>query len=114
MALAGDLKAMAMPRLVRAWGSVVYLFPGLHLDGLEDADSGWLSLARPTSDSMNFDQTEVWPELPGQANRLTFTAEQPLQASAVGSAFHVGTEADFQVLVQKHQVAVKGAVVERV
>jgi hypothetical protein len=41
MALADDLKAMATPRLVRAWCSIAYLFPGLHPDGFEDADSGW-------------------------------------------------------------------------
>jgi hypothetical protein len=95
MALADDLKAMATPRLVRAWCSVAYLFPGLHPDRFDDGDSIWLSLARPTSGSMNFNQTNVWPELPGQANRLTFTAEQPLHALALGSAFHVGTKADF-------------------
>jgi hypothetical protein len=26
---------------LRAWSSVAYLFPGLHPDGFEDADSGW-------------------------------------------------------------------------
>ena len=26
---------------VRAWSSVAYLFPGLHPDGFEAADSGW-------------------------------------------------------------------------
>jgi hypothetical protein len=26
---------------LRAWCSVAYLFPGLHPDGFEDADSGW-------------------------------------------------------------------------
>ena len=26
---------------VRAWSAVAYLFPGLHPDGFEDADSGW-------------------------------------------------------------------------
>lgn len=26
---------------VRVWSSVAYLFPGLHPDGFEDADSGW-------------------------------------------------------------------------
>ena len=26
---------------VRAWSSVAYLFPGLHPDGFQDADSGW-------------------------------------------------------------------------
>jgi hypothetical protein len=26
---------------VRAWSSVADLFPGLHPDGFEDADSGW-------------------------------------------------------------------------
>ena len=26
---------------VRAWSAVAYLFPGLHPDGFEDAESGW-------------------------------------------------------------------------
>jgi hypothetical protein len=26
---------------LRAWCSMAYLFPGLHPDGFEDADSGW-------------------------------------------------------------------------
>jgi hypothetical protein len=32
-----------LPRLdfIRAWSSIAYLFPGLHPDGFEDADSGW-------------------------------------------------------------------------
>ncbi|MCU0786234.1 MAG: hypothetical protein MUF81_19740 [Verrucomicrobia bacterium] len=32
-----------MPReqFVRAWSAVAYLFPGLHPDGYEDAESGW-------------------------------------------------------------------------
>lgn len=32
-----------LPKLsfVRAWCSLAYLFPGLHPDGFEDADSGW-------------------------------------------------------------------------
>ena len=30
-----------MDFMFRAWSSVAYLFPGLHPDGFEDADSGW-------------------------------------------------------------------------
>jgi hypothetical protein len=32
---------MTMPDFVRAWSAVAYLFPGLHPDGYEDAESGW-------------------------------------------------------------------------
>jgi hypothetical protein len=32
---------MPKPDFVRAWCSLAYLFPGLHPDGIEDADSGW-------------------------------------------------------------------------
>jgi hypothetical protein len=28
-------------KFLRAWNCVAYLFPGLHPDGFEDADSGW-------------------------------------------------------------------------
>ena len=34
----GDVFAKAN---VRVWCSIAYLFPGLHPDGFEDADSGW-------------------------------------------------------------------------
>jgi len=31
---------------IRAWSSIAYLFPGLHPDGFEDADSGWPRIPR--------------------------------------------------------------------
>jgi hypothetical protein len=37
---------LAKADFVRAWCSVAYLFPGLHLDGFEDADSGWPPVLR--------------------------------------------------------------------
>lgn len=33
-------------QFVRAWSALFYLFPGLHPDGFEDADSGWPSSLR--------------------------------------------------------------------
>lgn len=41
LALAGPLDRLPKPDFIRAWCSVAYLFPGLHPDGFEDADSGW-------------------------------------------------------------------------
>ncbi len=41
LALASPLEQMPKPDFVRAWCSLAYLFPGLHPDGFEDADSGW-------------------------------------------------------------------------
>lgn len=38
---------------MRAWCSVAYLFPGLHPDGYEDADSGWPRVLKPFA-------AEVW------------------------------------------------------
>ena len=32
---------MSREQFDRAWSKVAYLFPGLHPDGYEDADSGW-------------------------------------------------------------------------
>ena len=41
LALAAPLESAPKPDFVRAWCSVAYLFPGLHPDGFDDADSGW-------------------------------------------------------------------------
>lgn len=41
LALAVPMEQLPKPDFVRAWCSVAYLFPGLHPDGFEDADSGW-------------------------------------------------------------------------
>jgi hypothetical protein len=35
------LNQLSHETFLRAWCSVAYLFPGLHPDGFEDADSGW-------------------------------------------------------------------------
>jgi hypothetical protein len=40
-ALNQPLAELPKEAFVRAWCSVAYLFPGLHPDGFEDADSGW-------------------------------------------------------------------------
>jgi hypothetical protein len=45
-ALAQPLENLSKADFVRAWSSVAYLFPGLHPDGFEDADSGWPRVLR--------------------------------------------------------------------
>ena len=35
------IEALPKRRFIRAWCSIAYLFPGLHPDGFDDADSGW-------------------------------------------------------------------------
>ena len=47
---------------VRAWCCVAYLFPGLHPDGFEDADSGWPRVLRRFA-------AEAWHR--AEAGRLT-------------------------------------------
>jgi len=39
--LTGNLDRLPKHEFIQAWSSVAYLFPGLHPDGFEDADSGW-------------------------------------------------------------------------
>ena len=46
LALVGPLEQLPKPEFVRAWCSLAYLFPGLHPDGFEDADSGWPRVLR--------------------------------------------------------------------
>ena len=41
------LTGLSNETFVRAWCSVAYLFPGLHPDGFEDADSGWPRALKP-------------------------------------------------------------------
>lgn len=40
-ALAYPLAQLPKVDFIRAWSSIAYLFPGLHPDGYENADSGW-------------------------------------------------------------------------
>jgi hypothetical protein len=44
--LAHPLPQLPKTDFVRAWSSIAYLFPGLHPDGFEDADSGWPRVLR--------------------------------------------------------------------
>jgi hypothetical protein len=41
LSLAHSLERLPHEKFVRVWSAVAYLFPGLHPDGFEDADSGW-------------------------------------------------------------------------
>jgi hypothetical protein len=45
-ALACPLDKLSKSSFVRAWSSIAYLFPGLHPDGFEYADSGWPRVLR--------------------------------------------------------------------
>jgi hypothetical protein len=46
LALAKPLQELPKPNFVRAWCSIAYLFPGLHPEGFDDADSGWPRAAK--------------------------------------------------------------------
>lgn len=41
LAFAGSIELLPKPAFVRAWCAIAYLYPGLHPDGYESADSGW-------------------------------------------------------------------------
>jgi len=41
LSLANPLDQLPRDQFVRAWSAVVYLFPSLHPDGYDDAESGW-------------------------------------------------------------------------
>ncbi len=45
-ALACPLDQLPKSSFIRAWSSIAYLFPGLHPDGFEDAESGWPRVLR--------------------------------------------------------------------
>jgi hypothetical protein len=45
-ALAQPLETLPKPHFIRAWSSIAYLFPGLHPDSFEDAESGWPRVLR--------------------------------------------------------------------
>jgi len=47
LAFSGPLAELPTDAFVRAWCSVAYLFPGLHPDGFEDAESGWPRVLHP-------------------------------------------------------------------
>jgi hypothetical protein len=44
--LAHPLAQLPKVDFIRAWSSIAYLFPGLHPDGIEDAESGWPRVLR--------------------------------------------------------------------
>lgn len=46
LSLAHPLEQLSHEQFVRAWSAVAYLFPGLHPDGFEAADSGWPRVLR--------------------------------------------------------------------
>ena len=41
LSLPHTLEQLSREQFVRAWSAIAYLFPGLHPDGYEDAESGW-------------------------------------------------------------------------
>jgi len=46
LALREPVEKLPAREFIRAWCSVSYLYPGLHPDGYEDADSGWPRVLR--------------------------------------------------------------------
>jgi hypothetical protein len=46
IALPQRLKALPKREFLRAWCSIAYLYPGLHPDGWQEADSGWPRVLR--------------------------------------------------------------------
>jgi hypothetical protein len=46
LSLAHPLTQLPKLEFVRAWSSIAYLFPGLHPDDFEDAESGWSRVLR--------------------------------------------------------------------
>ena len=46
LAIEQPLEKLPKADFIRAWSSIAYLFPGLHPDGLEDAESGWPRVLR--------------------------------------------------------------------
>jgi hypothetical protein len=50
LTLAQPLENLPRADFIRAWSSIAYLFPGLHPDGYEDADSGWPRVLRRFAD----------------------------------------------------------------
>lgn len=46
LSLANPLDRLPHEKFVRAWCCVAYLFPNLHPDGYEDAESGWPRVLR--------------------------------------------------------------------
>jgi len=46
LAIEQPLEKLPKADFIRAWSSIAYLFPGLHPDGFEDAESGWPRVLR--------------------------------------------------------------------
>lgn len=46
LALTDSLERLPQPAFVRVWSSLAYLYPGLHPDGYDSADSGWPRVLR--------------------------------------------------------------------
>ena len=40
-AFSAQLEQLPKPDFIRAWCAVAYIYPGLHPDGYDDAESGW-------------------------------------------------------------------------
>jgi len=67
-ALACPLDKMPKSSFICAWSSIAYLFPGLHPDGFEEADSGWPRVLKPfaaeawrRAEAGELDDAEIYP-----------------------------------------------------
>jgi hypothetical protein len=63
LALNHPLNELPRQKFLRVWNCVAYLFPGLHPDGYEDADSGWPRvLKRFAAEAWRRVETGEWSE----------------------------------------------------
>jgi len=67
-ALSSRLDELPQHRFVAVWSAVAYLFPGLHPDGYDDADSGWPRVLKRfaaeawrRADAGELDENELYP-----------------------------------------------------
>ena len=95
-ALTQPLENLSKADFVRAWSSIAYLFPGLHPDGFEDAESGWPRVLRRfaaeawrRADAGEVDDAELYPsdaQWSGLCDRMTgHTAEEKERRSELAA-----------------------------
>lgn len=104
LALAAPLEHTPKASFVRAWCSVAYLFPGLHPDGFEDADSGWprtlkrfATEAWSRAEAGELSNDELYPsdsQWSGLYDRMTIhTPEETARRMELAASFGQGANA---------------------
>ena len=85
-ALAGSLQGLSKADFLAAWFALAYLFPGLHPDGFEEADSGWPRVLRRfpaeawrRAEAGELEDEELYPcdaQWSGLCDRMANSSEQ--------------------------------------